>query len=275
MGLLRREFVKLLFQKRTYFGWALFLLAPFLVTVAIRFSDSPIADEQTANTELFRLDVLLALNGLYATVVSLSLLGAFLLPMFAAMAGSQTLAGEAENGTLRSVLMQPVSRGALLMAKWVVANTYIGIAFLLILVSSLVAGGAFFGIRGFDLMYGPGVAGLGESFALIIQGYAFLFFGMMSVVSLTLLLSAFTNSALAAMAGGLGLVTVMIVLGNLPQLDFLDPYVFTAHFDTFLEFFTSRPDRGAISQGLINFAVWTALTTTGAWLVFRGKDIRS
>ena len=31
MSLLRREFVKLLHQKRTYFGWAIFFVVPFLI----------------------------------------------------------------------------------------------------------------------------------------------------------------------------------------------------------------------------------------------------
>jgi len=278
MSLVRREFAKLLFQKRTYFGWVIFFLVPFVVSLAVYFgegSGDSLDFSDTDRATAFFINRLISTNGLYVSVGSLALLGAFLLPMFAAMAGSQAIAGEAEKGTLRSVLMQPVNRGALLIAKWVVANAYLAIALLLLLVGSLIAGAAFFGIKGMTLLYGGGTVGLGHSFGIVFQCYGFIFFGMMAVVSLALLLSALTNSALAAMAGGLGLVTVMIVLGNLPQLDFLAPYLFTAHFNTLISYLMSPMNWETIREALLNFGVWTVLTTTAAWLVFRSKDIRS
>ena len=38
MSSVRREFVKSLFQKRTYIGWAGLFLVPWLITIAFRFS---------------------------------------------------------------------------------------------------------------------------------------------------------------------------------------------------------------------------------------------
>ena len=39
MSGIRREFVKMLFQKRTYIGWIGLFIIPFLIMLAFRFSD--------------------------------------------------------------------------------------------------------------------------------------------------------------------------------------------------------------------------------------------
>ena len=45
--------------------------------------------------------------------------------------GHFVIAGEAENHTLRTLLMQPITRGALLIAKWFIANVYIALGLLI------------------------------------------------------------------------------------------------------------------------------------------------
>jgi ABC-2 type transport system permease protein len=272
---INREFAKLLFQKRTYFGWAALFVVPFLITIAMRFTSGGPRGHGNADESggdfFFHL---MTSNGLYVAIAALFALSAFLLPMLAAMAGSQTIAGEAENGTLRTVLMQPVRRGALLLGKWFVANAYVAVGLLVLFVGSLIAGGAVFGFKGVVLLTGQ-TAGLGKSIGLILLAYVFVLVGMAAVVSLTLILSALTNSGLAAMAGGLALVIIMLVLGSLSVFDFLRPYLFTSHFSAFINLFREPILWTPIRNALINFAVWIAGTTSIAWIIFRRKDILS
>jgi ABC-2 type transport system permease protein len=270
-----REFTKILFQKRTYFGWVGLFLVPFLITVAIRLSPGHgrgggDPDQQGAQ---FFFD-LIESNGLYVAIGALFAMVAFLLPLLASMAGSQTIAGEAENGTLRTVLMQPVRRGTLLMAKWFVANLYVGIGLLLLAVGSLIAGGAIFGIKSALLLSGE-VVSVGHSLWLLFLSYLFVWFGMAAVVSLAMVLSSLTNSGLTAMAAGLVLVIVMLILGSLSVFDFLQPYLFTSHFGAWINLFSQPVDWGPIRDALINFTVWIIGMTGIAWLIFRRKDILS
>jgi len=270
-----REFFKLLFQKRTYFGWVGLFIVPFLITIAIRLSDG--GGPQHGDPDQQGMDFFfnfIESNGLYIAVISLFALAAFLLPLLASMAGSQTVAGEAEKGTLRTVLMQPVRRGALLMAKWFVANIYVAIGLVILAVASIIAGGAFFGLNPMLLFSGQTV-GVGESVWLIFLSYAFVWFGMMAVVSVSVALSTLTDSGLTAMAAGLALVIVMIILGNLPVFDFLQPYLFTSHFDAWTNLFNDPVDWGPIRDALINFVVWIVGMTGIAYLIFRRKDILS
>lgn len=269
-----REAVKLLFQKRTYFGWAGLFVVPFIITVAIRLSDGggghPGRSEEGAQ---FFFD-LIGSNGLYVALGSLFALSTFLLPLLAAMAGSQTVAGEAEKGTLRTVLMQPVRRGSLLLAKWFVANLYIAVGLLVLAVGSLIAGGAFYGVNPMTLFTGQTV-GVGESIGLLVLAYAFVLVAMMAVVSLALALSTLTDSGLTAMAMGMVLVIVMLILGSLSVFEFLRPYLFTSHFSAWIELFSRPVDWAPLRDALINFVVWSVAMTGLAWLIFRRKDILS
>ena len=275
MSNVSREFSKLLFQRRTYFGWVDLFIVPFLITIAIRLSDG--GGPQHGDPDQQGMDFFfnfIESNGLYIAVISLFALAAFLLPLLASMAGSQTVAGEAEKGTLRTVLMQPVRRGALLMAKWFVANIYVAIGLVILAVASIIAGGAFFGLNPMLLFSGQTV-GVGESVWLIFLSYAFVWFGMMAVVSVSVALSTLTDSGLTAMAAGLALVIVMIILGNLPVFDFLQPYLFTSHFDAWTNLFSDPVEWGPIRDALINFVVWIVGLTGIAYLIFRRKDILS
>lgn len=271
MGHIRREFIKILFQKRTYFGWVGLFLVPFIITLAMRLShEGPPAPEQGGPFFIH----LIRLNGMYVAPGALLAMAGFLLPMLASMAGSQTIAGEAEKGTLRTVLMQPVRRGSLLLAKWFVANVYIAIGLVILLAGSLAAGGAFYGLKPMMLLTGQTV-GIGESLWLTCLAYLFVLAGMAAVVSLGVALSTLTDSGLTAMAAGLVLVIIMLILGSLSVFDFLRPYLFTSHFDAFTNLFARPIDLAPLGKGLANFAVWTVGMTTIAWLIFRRKDILS
>jgi ABC-2 type transport system permease protein len=272
MSHISREFVKILFQKRTYFGWAGLFLIPWLITIAMRFSGDggPPPPEQGGPEFVF----LITSNGLYVALASLFALISFLLPLLASMSGSQTIAGEAENGTLRTVLMQPVRRGSLLMAKWFVANLYIAIGLVILFAGALISGGSIFGLERMILLTGQTVS-IGEGIGLICVGYLFALVAMATVVSLAVAFSTLTNSSLTAVAAALVLVIIMLVLGGFSVFDFLEPYLFTSHFGAWINFFKSPIEWGPIVDALINFAVWIVGLLAIAYLVFRRKDILS
>ena len=272
MSHIRREFSKILFLRRTYFGWAGLFLIPFIITAALRLSggDGPPPSEE-GGPQFFDL---ITSNGLLVAVASLFALVTFLLPLLASMAGSQTIAGEAENGTLRTVLMQPVKRGVLLISKWFVANLYIAIGLVILAIGSLIAGGAIYGLKPLTLLTGQTV-GVGESIWLIFLAYAFVLVGMAAVVSLAVAFSTLTNSSLTAVGAALVLVIVMLILGSLNVFDFLQPYLFTSHFAAWVNLFRDPVDWDPIREALVNFVIWILAMTGLGWFNFRRKDILS
>src|SRR5680860_498105 len=228
MSNIRREFYKMLFQKRTYIGWAGLFIVPFLITVAVRLS---IAGQHGSEGPEAQLIQLLRGNGLFAAVAALGMLASFFLPLLASMSGSYTIADAAESGTLRTVLIAPVCRGRLLLSKWLVANLYMAIGMALMGVASLIIGSAIFGVHPMQLLSGGATIGIGQGLLRIAASYAFILVGMAAVVSLATLFSTLANSSLTAVFGALVLVIVMQVLGSFSVFDFLEPYLITSHFD--------------------------------------------
>jgi ABC-2 type transport system permease protein len=275
MSSIRREFVKTLFQKRTYIGWAGLFIIPFLVMLAFRFSNAGPGGrgggQPDVGEQIFQQ---IRGNGIYLIVAALMVMATFFLPLLASMSGSYTVAGEAENGTLRTTLMQPVRRGTFLMSKWFVANLYMAIGLFILGIAALIAGGSVFGLHSVKLFSGQ-QAGVWHVLGLAAGSYAFVFLGMMCVVSLAVLFSTLTNSSLTAVAGALVLVIIMEVLGQFSVFAFLQPYLFPDKFSVWTNFLSSPVDWAPVTKALINFAVWIVGTTAVGYWRFSRTDILS
>jgi ABC-2 type transport system permease protein len=268
MKLLRSEFTKLLYQKRTYFGWAGLFVVPILAVLALYLSRNQAHHDQGPGGF-----IALALhNGMYVPVAALVLLSAFLLPLLASMAGSFPLAGEAEQGTIKTWLMHPVRRGSVLFSKWGVAVIYMAISLALVAVSAYGAGAVAFGLHAPLLLTGATVS-VAQGIWLTFLSYLFVVVGIACVVSLALLFSTFTNSSLTAAVGALVVVIIMDILGNFSYFDFLKPYLFTSHLDAWQSLFSQPISWSPIAKGLFAFGAYIVVLTGAAWYKFRRKDI--
>ncbi|NLE22760.1 MAG: ABC transporter permease, partial [Actinobacteria bacterium] len=106
-GALRREWIKLLFQRRSYLIWGGAFVIPFLIALAFYLTRN---DQGGDGGPVFMERI--TSNGMFVTLGALTVLIPFLLPMAAAMVAGYMIAGEAELGTLRIVLLRPTRRGA-------------------------------------------------------------------------------------------------------------------------------------------------------------------
>ena len=274
MSSIRREFVKTLFQRRTYIGWAGLFLVPWLIAIAFRFSSGgPRGGGSGADQGAQIFDNVRG-NGLYVALAALIALATFLLPLLASMSGSYTVAGEAESGTLRTTLMQPIRRGTFLMSKWFVANVYVAIGMFIMAVAGIIAGGAFFGLHPLALFSGQTV-GVGHGLGLMALSYLFVLLGMATVVSLAFCFSTLTNSSLTAVAGALVLVIIMEALQAFSVFNFLQPYLFTHYFNEWTNLLRSPIVWSPIVKAIINYVVWMVGLTGLGYLRFRRKDILS
>jgi ABC-2 type transport system permease protein len=268
MKLFRLEFKKLIHQKRTYVGWAGISAIPILIVVALALSKHK---PQGGNgpDAFFSLA---AHNGMYVAVAAVAALGGFFLPLLAAMAGSSPIAGEAEQATLKTWLFRPVTRGGVLMSKWVTAVAYMAIALGLVAAAAYIAGAIAFGLHAPALVSG-GTVTVAHGLGLTFLAYLFVLAGAICVLSLAALISTVTDSSLTATIGALVIVVVMAILGGFSYFNFLKPYLFTSHLDAWQNLFSRPIDWTPITNGLIAFAITAAVLTLGAWFVFRRKDV--
>ena len=89
---------------------------------------------------------------------ALALILPVFLPVAVAVVAGDAIAGEASAGTLRYLLVRPVSRTRLVMAKVIMAVAFIVLAIFIVAIVSLIAGGALFGIKPLTSLSGTGLS---------------------------------------------------------------------------------------------------------------------
>jgi ABC-2 type transport system permease protein len=268
-GALRREWIKLLYQRRSYLIWGGALLIPFLIALALYLAN---ADPHGGEGPLFFERV--TSNGMFVTLAALSSLITFLLPMAAAMVAGYMVAGEAELGTLRIVLLRPVRRGAFLLSKWVMAVGYLAVGFALMLVGGLLFGGIFFGLHPMVTLSGSTV-GVWHGLGLILLSCLYGLAGMACIVSMALLFSTITDSSLTALIATIVIYIVITVVISFSYFDWLRPWMFPEYLLGYTNFFRDPIHWSPILKGLGVFAAWSGGLTAVAYLLFRRKDVLS
>jgi len=269
LGPLRREWTKLLFTRRTYVIWAGLLAIPFITALAIKLASSPPGPGEGPEFLSRVIE-----NGMYTPLASLAALIPFFLPLAAIMAASYMIAGEAELGTLRIILLRPVKRGAMLLTKWVTAITFLLVGLLLVVAGGLLFGGLFFGLQPMVTLSGTTVS-IAEGIGLILLTALFALAAMACMVSLALLFSTLADSSLTALIATVVLYVVIQLLVSFSYFDWLAPYVFPTYFNDYVNFFRDPIAWRPIGKAVLVFGVWSAALTTIAWLLFRRKDVLS
>jgi ABC-2 type transport system permease protein len=262
------EFRKLLAQKRTYLGWGGLLAIPFLMVLALYLSNS---NPHSQGEGPPFLDQVLN-NGMFVPLSAIAVLSFFLLPMLASMAGAYPVAGEAEQGTMKTWLSRPVSRTTVLLSKWGVAIVYVVIGMVLVWAGGLLAGGAVFGLKPLVTLSGTTVS-VAHGVWLTFLVYGLILLAMMCVISIAALVSTFTNSSLTAAIVAMVVFIVLSILNGFSYFDFMKPYTFTAYNNTFLDFFRDPIYWTPIRNALLTYGATIAGVTLLAWYIFSRRDI--
>ncbi len=168
IALVRTEFTKAARRTRTLIVGLLLVGLPALIVVAINTRGNR-AGRDGDGEGLFRLA---QQSGLLVPAAVLSVMSGFLLVVIAGTLAGDSVAGDASWGNLRYLLMRPVARGRLLVAKAFVAGVLIWAATILVALAGLAAGVMLFGAHAETV---PGLddlasGGLNDGFTLTPAG---------------------------------------------------------------------------------------------------------
>jgi ABC-2 type transport system permease protein len=221
-GLLANE-VALLFRRRR--TWAMLLAlgaVPVLIAVAVRLTSGPPSGRGPAFLDR------VAGNGLFVAITGLLVCIPLFLPLTVAVVSGDTIAGEAGTGTLRYLLTAPASRPRLLLVKFIVAALFCLAAAAMVAVCGLGIGALLFPTGPVTLLSGTSIS---APAAVLRVGLVALYVAV-SLLGLTMLglfISTLTDVPVGAMAAIAVLAVTAQILGQLPQLDWLHPWLFTHH----------------------------------------------
>jgi ABC-2 type transport system permease protein len=250
-----------------------------LAAVPIIFSIAAYLDPPRERREL-NVFTLLTASGLNLAIVALFFMSQFFLVVVVAAFGGESVSGEATWGTLRYLLVRPVSRTRLVLSKILVAYVLTIIAVLVIVIAGLIAGTIAFGWhdaliidRSFIFPLPVQVPAM-DMFWRLLWGGAYVALTMLTVVCLGVLLSTLTDSTAAAVVGTVVGVVTSNVLGQLPGLSSVKPFLPTRYWDEWHNLYatTSLHD---MWKGVASTLIWSALITGVALWRFQRKDILS
>jgi ABC-2 type transport system permease protein len=275
IALIRTEFTKAAFRTRTLVIALLLIGLPTLIVVAINArSDRP---RRGDGDGLFRLA---SQSGLLVPAAVLSATSGLLLIIIAGTFAGDSVASDASWGNLRYLLMRPVSRVRLVLAKAFVAGTLIWAATILVALAALVSGLLLFGAHDVTV---PGVGGLlggshlstGALALRVLIATAYVSFGFSALLAIGTLFSTLTDTAASAIGATVGVYIVSEILDSISQLGQVR-YAFPTHyFDAWETMFTDNTYSREMAIGIAVQLAYLVVIGAIAVMWFNRKDIRS
>ncbi|MFF8934932.1 ABC transporter permease [Streptomyces paradoxus] len=270
--LLRNELLTTFRRWRTLALLAVLAAVPVLVGIAVKIetSDGSSADAGGGGGPAFISQI--TNNGLFLVFTALAATLPFFLPMAVGVVAGDAIAGEANSGTLRYLLVAPAGRGRLLLTKYATVVVFCLAATLVVAVSALTVGALLFPLGDLTTISGTQISfaeGLGRALLIALAVAA----SLIGVAALGLFVSTLTGSGIAAMATTVGLLITVQILDQIPQLHALHPYFFSHYWLSFADLMREPVYWDELAKNLGLQALYAAVFGSAAWARFTAKDI--
>jgi ABC-2 type transport system permease protein len=275
--MIRVELAKLFRRPRTYVIAGLLCALPLIVAIFLATTRIPPPPGQGGAF----LSAVLSNGALYPAAAMALVLPVFL-PVSVAVLAGDAVAGEASAGTLRYLLIRPVSRTRLLVAKLLSLVTFVLFAILAVLVTAYITGTLLFG----ESTTSAGVALPADvtslsgvtitPFGLVLRllgTVAYIVVSMLGVAAIALFLSTVTDSALGAAMGALAVLVTSQVLVTLDAAAAIRPYLPTRYWLAWIDFFREPILWRDIERGAGIQLVYLVVLLGAAWANFLTKDV--
>lgn len=275
--LLRWEFVKLLRRRRTYLGFLGFLVIEILLIALLQREDVAIVLKNQMLAAGFTFDA----NFSGPTVAhfllgyTISTLGA----LYMALVAGDLVAREVEDGTMRMLLCQPVSRNRILGVKLLTALAYSSALTIFIATSSLAIGIAWIG-PGRLFVHNPLERVIvSHPFSQGVSIYLFEALPLLTLAMWTVAVLAFSLSCLkikpvVATVAALSIVFIDNLLRGIPFFENIRHFFLTNYMASWIRVYLEHPPTTTI---LLNYAFLLLLNAglvAAAFWIFNRRDLK-
>ena len=211
-------------------------------------------------------------NGLFVALAALGVELGLFLPLAVGTIAGDSVAGEANIGTLRYLLTVPVARARLLGVKYAAIVVFAVAATLTVSVTGMVMGLLLFGGGDMTLLSGTQI-GFGDGLVRVLGATAYLSVCFASLGAVGLFVSSLTEQPIGATIAVVIFSTASFILDSIPQVSWLHPFLITHHWLAFGDLFRSPVAWGEITTGLYVAGAYAAVFWLAAWARFAAKDI--
>jgi ABC-2 type transport system permease protein len=265
----------LLSELRVLFGrrrtWALLLALaaiPVLIAVAVRVSSAVPPGRGPAFLDR------ITQNGLFVAFTAMLVSVPLFLPLTVGVVAGDTIAGEANLGTLRYLLVAPAGRVRLLLVKYAGALAFCLAAPITVALAGAAVGAALFPVGPVTLLSGD-VIEPPEAVLRLVLIAAYLAVSLAGLSAIGLFLSTLTVVPVGAMAATVVVSVVSQVLDQLPQLEWLHPWLFSHYWLGFGDLLRQPVLWDSFADNALLQAGYIALFGALAYARFVTKDVLS
>jgi len=273
---LRNELWKLFGKKRTYIGFAAFLMTQTVMLLIFKFGRPQQDFARMLSSNGYVASEFI--SALTVAVVMLMPQIILLMPLYATLVGGDLVAKESEDGTLRMILSRPISRVRLLVVKWIAGIIFAAVLVLVLGVTALAFARILFPWKGM-FFFAPGMAfsvlPAGDGLARFALAHLFLAVNASAMLSVAFMLSCFNMKPAAATILALSYLFLNVVMESIPFFDRYDNWFITHHFRCWLMVFQNPIPWSQVFQSeMILFGIGATVFVIGA-TAFQVRDIKS
>jgi len=261
----RWEVRKLRSQKRTYLGLGAAAIVPILFVAALVIRGGQGPEDVAFGRYLHS-------TGLAVPLVLLLFGSVWMFPLITALVAGDIVASEDHNGTLKTILTRSVERHRIFAAKLLAAFSYAILAIAITGVVAIVAGIAASGLHPITSLSGT-VVSPGRGLVLVGASLLVYLMPILAVASIGLLLSTITRNSAAAVVGTLMVSLLLQLIGILPGLGGLRPYLLSEQFNAWQGFLRTPVDWAPIVRAAWVCALYAVPSIVAAGLVFLRRDV--
>lgn len=254
-------------RRRNWAGLAVLAAVPILIGISVRVS----APSGGGEPDFF---AGIPTNGLFVALAALTVEIPLFLPLAVSAISGDAVAGEANVGTLRGLLAVPVHRTRLLAVKYAAIAIFALAATMLIAVVGTILGLALFGGGSMILLSGTEVS-FWNGGGRVLLACCYIAVNLAALGAVGLFISTLTEQPIGATIATLIFAMASQILGVIQQLEWLHPYLISAHWMAYGDVLRSPITAETIWPGLLLAGAYIAVSLSAAWARFGGRDVSS
>jgi ABC-2 type transport system permease protein len=213
-------------------------------------------------------------NGIFVSFAALVAVIPLFLPMAVAVVSGESIAGEANSGTLRYLLVVPVARARLLAVKFASLVVWCVTGPLVVAVVGVIVGLSLFPHGAVTLLSGTQTS-LGSATWRLLLAVGYVALMMLAVGTIGLFVSTLTEVPIAAMASVLAVAITSEVLEAVPQLHAIHPWLFSHYWLSLGDFLRDPVGYDLVRKGALLALGYIVVFGLAAWARFSSKDVSS
>jgi len=262
---LRSELGLIFGRRRNQAGMGILAVVPLMIAITVKLSKP----RPGAGPDFF---ASITSNGLFVALAALSLELALFLPLAVAAISGDSIAGEANIGTLRYLLTVPVHRTRLLGVKFGAITIFSLVATMWVSMVGAVAGLALFGGGEMTTLAGTQI-GMGSAVFRVLLATIYLSLCFASLGAIGLFVSTLTEQPIGATIAVVVINVMSFILDSIPQLSWLHEWLPTHWWMSFGDFLRDPIAWGDVTRGLLTAAGYMLVFWLAAWARFSDKDV--